>query len=115
MDSSSGSPGHWEYIDFELEILEGGPPNYPVCVRSPEGEVHEQMHFPFDKWELENKLQALEIALLRAGDARRRRIHLPEEQTVQDFGRDLFRAVLDGEMRAHYEVNLHVARQQNKG
>src|SRR5215203_4505003 len=115
MDRSSGSPGRWEYIDFELEIREGGPRNYPVSVRSPEGEAQEQMRFPFDKWELQNKLQALEIALLRAGEARRRRIRLPEEQTVQDFGRNLFQALLVGELRALYEVNLREARRQNKG
>lgn len=25
MDKSSGSGNRWEYVDFELEILKGGP------------------------------------------------------------------------------------------
>lgn len=56
-----------EYLDFDLEIREGGPREYPVVVDSPGGQAQGQMHFPFDDWELENKLLALENALLRSG------------------------------------------------
>ncbi len=52
------------------------------------------MRFPFDKWELKDKLQALQIALLRSGGGRRR-IPSREEKTVQDFGRTLFEVLLE--------------------
>ena len=39
-----------EYLDFDLEIREGGPREYPVVVDSPGGEAQGQMHFPFDDW-----------------------------------------------------------------
>jgi hypothetical protein len=114
MDKDSGSRKAWEYVDFELEIGEGGPRKYPVTVRSPAGEAEGEMSFPFDEWELENKLLALENALLRSGETRRR-IPAQEEQPVQDFGRNLLQALLVGEVRTRYEVSLREARRQNKG
>jgi len=115
MDRKSGSPvDPWDYLDFELEIREGGPREYPVAVRSPAGEALGEMKFPFDEWELGHRLQALEISLLRSGGTRRR-IASAEEQTVQDFGRSLFEALLSGEVRTRYEVSLREARRQNRG
>src|SRR5215203_4083462 len=104
----------WEYFDFELEIGEGAGRNYPLSVRSPAGDVRAQMHFPFDKWELKDRLQTLEIALLRSGGTRRR-IASPEEHTVQDFGRGLFESLLVGDVRTRYEMSLSEARRQGKG
>src|SRR3712207_5242693 len=72
------------------------------------------MRFPFDEWELKDRLQSLEIALLRSGGTRRR-IPSPEEHTVQDFGRGLFEALLVGDVRNRYEVSLSEARRRNKG
>ena len=47
----------WEYVDFSVEIREGSEANkYVMSVRSPAGEVREEMHFPFDKAELENRV-----------------------------------------------------------
>jgi hypothetical protein len=86
-----------EYLDFDLEIREGGPQEYPVAVDSPGGQAEERMRFPFDDWDLENKLLALENALLRSGGSRRG-ISV-EEQTVQEFGERLFKAVLTGDIR----------------
>ncbi|MGI8859305.1 MAG: CHAT domain-containing protein [Rubrobacteraceae bacterium] len=115
MDRKSGaSVDPWDYLDFELEIREGGPRDYPVAVRSPAGEALGEMKFPFDEWELGQRLQALEISLLRSGGTRRR-IASAEEQTVQDFGRSLFEALLVGEIRTRYEVSLREARRQNRG
>jgi hypothetical protein len=62
-----GSTSSWDYLDFELEIREGVPREYPVSVRSPAGEALAQMRFPYDQWELKDRLQSLEIALLRSG------------------------------------------------
>src|SRR5919199_3325971 len=114
MDRGSSSTGRWEYIDFELEIREGSRRRYPVSVRSPAGEAQEQMRFPFDEWELENRLLALENTLLRSGGARRR-IPSEEEQPIQEFGQSLLQALLVGEVRTRYEVSLLEARRQNKG
>jgi tetratricopeptide (TPR) repeat protein len=114
MDAQSGSTSSWVYLDFELEIRRGGPREYPVAVRSPAGEAQGQMRFPFDEWELKDRLQSLEIALLRSGGTRRR-IASPEEYTVQDFGRGLFDSLLVGDVRTRYEMSLSEARRQGKG
>ncbi len=114
MDRGSGSTGRWECIDFELEIREGGPRNYPVAVRSPAGEAQEQMRLPFDEGEIEDRLRTLEVALLRSG-GRRRRMPSQEERTVHEFGQALFESLLVGDVRTRYEISLDKARQQNKG
>jgi uncharacterized membrane protein HdeD (DUF308 family) len=114
MDTHSGSTSSWDYLDFELEIRGGGPREYPVAVRSPAGEAQGQMRFPYDEWELKDRLQSLEIALLRSGGTRRR-IPSPEEHTVQDFGRGLFESLLVGDVRTRYEMSLSEARRQGKG
>jgi tetratricopeptide (TPR) repeat protein len=85
-----------------------------VAVRSPAGEAQGQMRFPFDEWELKDRLQALEIALLRSGGTRRR-MPSSEEHTVQDFGRGLFESLLVGDVRTRYEMSLSEARRQGKG
>jgi len=72
------------------------------------------MRFPFDEWELKDKLRDVEFALLRSGGSRRR-IGTPEEQTIQVFGRALFEALLIGEIGTHYRVSWREARRQNKG
>lgn len=79
-----------DYLDFELEIGPGSGREYPLAARSPGGEARETLRFPFGELELENKLQVLQIALLRSGGQRRQTLS-PEQRTVQDFGRVLFR------------------------
>src|SRR5215212_3953017 len=105
----------WQYTDFDLEIQEESEPHkYPVSARSAGGQTHTEMHFPFDERQLKEELQALEIALLRSG-GKRRRLDAQEEQVVREFGRELFEALLGGEIRASYEESLREARRQNKG
>jgi formylglycine-generating enzyme required for sulfatase activity len=104
-----------DYLDFELEIGFGLGREYPVSViRSPAGEARETMLFPFDELALENRLKDLQIALLRSG-GKRRRVLSPEEQAVQDFGKDLFSALVGGEILSRYEVSRREAHQQRKG
>jgi hypothetical protein len=104
-----------DYLDFELEIGPGEGREYPVrVVQSPAGEAQGTMLFPFDKLALENRLQALQIALLRSG-GKRRRVPSKQERAVQDFGQTLFDTVLSGEVRERYDTSLHEARQQGKG
>ncbi|MCI0529715.1 MAG: hypothetical protein L0Y56_19920, partial [Nitrospira sp.] len=104
-----------EYLDFELQIDAGSRRKYPiVVVRSPAGEARETLRFPYDQLVLENRLQALQIALLRSG-GQRRKVLSQEEQTVHEFGRELFDALLVGEVRSRYDVSLREAAQQGKG
>jgi hypothetical protein len=61
MDKDSDLTGAWEYLDFDLEVREGGPREYPLLVRSPAGEAREEMHFPFD--ELDSSVTAVSSRL----------------------------------------------------
>ena len=92
-----------DYLDFELEIGPVEGRRYSVAVvRSPGGEAREIATFPFGELELENRLQTLQIALLRSG-GQRRQVLTPEAQAVRDFGYALFMALLPGEVRSRYE------------
>src|SRR5215207_6684952 len=102
-----------DYLDFELEIREGGSRGYAVAVHSPAGEAQEEMSFPFDERQLRDKLKDLEIALLRSGGTRRSLS--TEEQTVQEFGRKLFEAVLVGKAGTCYYRSMDQAQQEGKG
>jgi hypothetical protein len=115
VNKDSESAIHWEYVDFDLEIGEQRESRtYLVSVRSPEGEAQEEIRFPFDEWELKDRLRDVEFALLRSGGSRRR-IGTPEEQTVQAFGLALFETLIAGDVSAHYRVSWREARRQNKG
>jgi outer membrane protein assembly factor BamB len=103
------------YLDFELEIgaAEGG--EYPVAVlHSPAGEGRTKMRFPFDASTLTNRLQALEIALLRSSGVRRR-VATREEQIVQDFGRQLTDALLSGPVRTLFDLSRREAYEKDLG
>ncbi len=103
------------YLDFELEIGVGQGRDYPVAVlRSPAGEARSTMRLPFDEIQLESRLKDLKIALLRSGGARRRALS-QEEQTVVNFGRALFDALLAGEVRSLYDVSRSKADQTGQG
>ena len=107
-----------EYVDFELEIGSGSGREYPVTVlRSPEGEAHATMRFPFDTLQLEKCLTDLENALLRSGGWKdtRRRVLPPQEKAVQEFGQALFDAVLVGEVRSCYAASRRGASGLGKG
>src|SRR5215217_6459637 len=113
MDAQSGPMSSWDYLDFELEIRESESRGYAVAVHSPAGEAQEEMRFPFDERQLRDKLKDLEIALLRSGGTRRSLS--TEEQTVQEFGRSLFEAVLVGKVGTCYYRSMDQAQQQGKG
>ena len=107
--------GYMDYLDFELEIQPGSGRDYPVAVlRSPAGEAHATMHFPFDQLALENHLLKLHNALLRSG-GNRRSVPSLEEQTVQNFGKTLFDALFTGEIRSRYDVSCERAAQGEQG
>lgn len=115
MKSEDDKSVHLNYLDFELEIGVGKGREYPIAVlRSPAGEAREMMYFPYDELALENRLKDVQIALLRSG-GKRRKILSAEEQTVHNFGRDLFNALISGEVRSRYDVSMREATQQGKG
>jgi outer membrane protein assembly factor BamB len=104
-----------DYLDFELEVGPGEAGEYPVAVlRSPAGEVRVTMRFPFDGPTLTNRLQALEIALLRSSGTRRRSA-TREENLVQQFGRELYEAVLGGEVKTLFDISRREAFEQDLG
>jgi len=103
--------GRREYLEFEIEIGAGRGRNFPVTVRSPAGEAREQMRFPFDELALENRLQALEIALLQASGTRRS-VRTTQEETVQEFGKALFDTLLSGQIRNCYDMSRMKAQQE---
>ncbi len=102
------------YDDFEIEIGQGKGRDYPITVlHSEAGEAHENMHFPYDELVLENRLKDLKIVLLESGGMRRTFLS-HEEQTVQNFGRDLFNALFTGEIRNRYDVSMERANRDGK-
>ncbi len=109
------NPARMTYLDFELEIGSVRGREYLVAVvRSPAGEVHEPMHFPYDELALESRLLVLGNALLDSS-GRTRQFLSPEALAVRNFGRDLFDALFTGEVRRCYELSLERAWQEDKG
>jgi hypothetical protein len=104
-----------DYLDFEVEILPGESGDYTVNVRSEFGDASGTMRMPFDKLALENRLQALQIALLRSA-ATSRRVPGPEEAVVQKFGEEMFDALFaDGPIRGRFEAARDGAWQRQAG
>jgi ABC-type branched-subunit amino acid transport system substrate-binding protein len=91
--------------DFDIEIRSKGGLDYEVIARSPTGEGRATMRFPFDEIALKMRLLSIENALLRSGGTRRR-LDSPDEQTVEDFGRELFDALISGEVRSRYDASI---------
>ncbi len=106
-----------DYLDFELEIRDGIGQEYPIAViKSPAGELHEPeiMHFPFDNQKLEERLKDLKITLLESR-GKSRQAFSSEEQSVREFGQELFKALFTGEVRNRYDVSTEKAVQEGKG
>jgi hypothetical protein len=104
-----------EYLNFELRIGPGIGREYPVSVLdSPAGESSATMKFPFDTLALQNQLQALEIAILRSGGTRRDVVST-EEQSVNDFGRQLFESLLTDRVHETFQRSRDRARASQKG
>src|SRR3954453_23928945 len=103
-----------EPLDFELAIQSIAGGDYEVSVlRSPAGEARSTMRFPFDGLELQTRLQALEIALLRSG-GKRRQLDSTDGQKVRDFGRDLFDALIQGDVRSRFDASLAEAERADR-
>lgn len=103
------------YLDFDIEISEGQGRSYPLSVRSPAGEARATMEFPFGELALQNRMQSLQLALLKSSSARQRQVLTPEEKTVRDFGKALFKALLVDDVGALYQASLTRAEMQEQG
>jgi hypothetical protein len=101
-----------QYLDFDLEIGPGSGQAYPVAViRSPAGEAHGTLHFPFDEESLKERLDQVQTALESTGQARHQ-----AAQVVQEFGQGLFEALFTGDIRSCYDVSQREAsRQDDRG
>jgi formylglycine-generating enzyme required for sulfatase activity len=104
------------YLDFELEIGKiNAVHEIPVTViNSPAGEAKGIMNFPFSEIELENRLLALQNAVLRSSGQFRVNQN-EEEKIVQDFGQKLFESLFTGDIRSLYYESQRLVKQQNRG
>lgn len=103
------------YLDFELEIGANDGSGYPLAVlHSPAGNERSRLRLSLSGLELENRLLALEKALLRSG-GKRRRVLSADESIVQSFGRELFAALFHDDIRALYFQSRQIAGGQDKG
>lgn len=91
------------YLDFDLEIDPGTGGVYAVTTRSLAGEGRGTIRFPFDEHSLRERRKDLQIALLQSLISARQ-VLSPEQQVVQDFGKQLFEAVMIGDIRSRYDV-----------
>ncbi|MCB0159906.1 MAG: SUMF1/EgtB/PvdO family nonheme iron enzyme, partial [Caldilineaceae bacterium] len=104
-----------EYLDFELEVGPAGDGLHTVTVmQSPAGHARSEFDLRLTPMELDNRLLALQNALLRSGGTVRA-VLTREEQTVQEFGRHLFTALLRDDVRALYYESKRTARARDKG
>ena len=103
------------YLDFEIVISPKEGCDYWVnVVHSPAGEARAVMRFPFDELALDSGLKDIKIALLSSNTKRRLSL-LPNEQSVQDFGKKLFEALFSDYILSCFEVSLERALQKRAG
>lgn len=91
------------YLDFDLEIDPGNGGVYAVTTRSLAGEGRGTIRFPFDEHSLGERRKDLQIALLQSLISARQ-VLSPEQQVVQDFGKQLFETLMVGNIRSRYDV-----------
>ncbi|MGH8887347.1 MAG: CHAT domain-containing protein [Egibacteraceae bacterium] len=99
-------------LSFEIEIGPGSDGSYPVTARAPGGgEAAAIMRLPLNGQDLESQLAVVKDAVL-ASSAIHRRIPTPPERPVQELGRDLFDALVTGDVRVLFGTGYQQARQQ---
>ena len=104
-----------QYFDFELEVTQAEAGTYTVRVlRSPAGEATGTLRLPFGSLALQNRLQALQIALLRSGTTRRR-VDTPESRTVESFGQELWSTLFSGDVLSRFEASRMECRRVDAG
>ena len=103
-----------EYLNFDVGIAAQAVA-YPVSVlSSPAGEPRGALTLPFTGLELQTRLQAIEIAVLKSSGGRRR-VLAPEDRAVQEFGQAMFDALISGDVRSSFDVSRSLAQREGKG
>jgi hypothetical protein len=104
-----------DYLNFDVSIIGSLAAVYPVSVlNSPAGEPRGALTLPFTGLELQNRLQAIEIAILKSSGGRRR-VLAPEDRAVQEFGQAMFDALISGDVRSSFDVSRSLAQREGKG
>src|ERR1041385_1596978 len=95
------------YLNFDLEVQRVGR-GYQIQVNSPGGEAKATFRMPMSDLALEN-------FILRVGPTRRvvRRIDAPQVAEAKEFGKRLFDAVFDGEVRSCLRGSVDAATNQD--
>lgn len=103
-----------EYLDFELEIGRCDGRTYPLAVlQSPAGNLRSQFNFTLSELELNNRILALQNALLRSG-GQQRKVLRRDEETVRTFGHELFSILFQDDVRSLFFENKRLAIGQGK-
>jgi hypothetical protein len=100
-----------EILDFEMEIGDLAGQGYPVTARAPAGEASANMRLPLTREELDRQLAVINDAVL-ASSAIARRAATDDEQPVQQFGQQLFDALVSDDVRALYVASAQRARDE---
>ena len=87
------------YVDFDIEIEHLDGLAYKVEVRSPVGDTHAVMLFPYSSLELKNQLLLIQNALLSGRSLSRRALN-SHQSAVKEFGHSLFTALFSGDVRS---------------
>ncbi len=100
-------------LDYDRLIIRiepcAGPRRYQVSIEGEEGEANGQFDLPFDGRDIEN-------FVLRMSRGRgTRRVETSDSRRAKEFGRELFTAVFQGEVRDVYRGCLADARRQDRG
>jgi len=98
----------YDRLTLRLDPLQQG--TYDVYAEGSAGEAHGRFKLPFHARDMEN-------FVLRMSRGRRavRRMETPETSRAQDFGRDLFEALFQGDVRDVYRTSLAEARRADRG
>ncbi|MGH3798225.1 MAG: CHAT domain-containing protein [Pseudonocardiaceae bacterium] len=99
-------------LDLELEVGRGTGGGYPLVARAPGGEVAVTMRLPLTFAELDHELAVVQDEVLSSWVARRRAA-TDDEQPARMLGRQLFDALIAGEVRDLYTASRERARAQN--
>lgn len=91
------------YNDFSIEIS-ATPTGYAVRARTAAGQAQAETSLPLSPLELENRLQAVELSLLRGRGGLRRALNENERQ-AQELGQILFDFLLSGPVRALFDLS----------
>ncbi|MFN8446391.1 MAG: CHAT domain-containing protein [Caldilineaceae bacterium] len=108
------------YLDLDIEIFNLSDGRYPIVARGDAGEARSLLRLPFDptpdvrNLELNNRQLALRVALLRSGGKQRRALTREEEQ-IQQFGAELFDALMIGDIRSRYDLLHERAQRLGRG